>query len=119
MIELFLQDSRETPKTIETARHLAKETFGNREEIDGILARHARHWELARLALVDRNILRLATWELISGAAPYKVAITEALRLGQEFSTVESPRFLNGVLDAAARELGKDAGDAEDTGDNG
>lgn len=108
MVEVFLQDSRELPATIETARSLARQTLGDLEKIDSLLARHARHWELGRLALVDRNILRLATWELISRAAPYKVVITEALRLAQEFSTIESPRFINGILDAVAREVGKE-----------
>ena len=121
MVELFLKDSKELPKTIDAARTMATETFSRREEIDCVLARHARHWELGRLALVDRNILRLATWELSGGEVPYKVVITEALRLAQEFSTVESPRFINGVLDAIAKELGRDtennsrdAGDAQD-----
>lgn len=108
MVEVFLQDSRELPATIETARSLARQTLGDLEKIDSLLARHARHWELGRLALVDRNILRLATWELISRAAPYKVVITEALRLAQEFSTIESPRFINGILDAVAKEVGKE-----------
>lgn len=108
MVEVFLQDSRELPATIETARSLARQTLGDLEKIDSLLARHTRHWELGRLALVDRNILRLATWELISRAAPYKVVITEALRLAQEFSTIESPRFINGILDAVAKEVGKE-----------
>ena len=108
MVEVFLQDSREVPATIEIARSLARQTLDSLEKIDSLLARHARHWELGRLALVDRNILRLATWELISQAAPYKVVITEALHLAQEFSTLESPRFINGILDAVAKEVGKE-----------
>ncbi len=84
------------------------ETFDDLETIDEILARHARHWELTRLAMVDRNILRIATSELKTGSVPFKVVISEALRLAQEFSTAESPRFVNGVLDAVARELRKE-----------
>jgi N utilization substance protein B len=122
MVDLFLEDSRELPQTIETARTMATETLARGEEIDCVLARHARHWELGRLAMVDRNILRLATWELLARDVPYKVVITEALRLAQEFSTVESPRFINGVLDAISRELGRDtesgSSDAGDTRDD-
>ena len=92
LLEEFLRDSREQPRAIAAA--------------DELLARHARHWELPRLALVDRNILRLAAHEMRSGAAPPKVVITEAIRLAREFSTAESPRFVNGVLDAVAREIG-------------
>jgi len=85
------------------------------DDIDDLLVRHARHWELSRLALVDRNILRLGVCELRRGRTPLKVVISEALRLAQEFSTAESPRFVNGVLDAVAKEI---AGDARDKGSN-
>jgi len=77
----------------------------DKEQCDAILLRHARNWELSRLALVDRNILRLAVAEMRLGRTPHKVAITEAIKLAQEFSTAESPRFVNGVLDAVAREV--------------
>ena len=106
--EAFLKESREPAETIESAQRLLGETFNDLEAIDEILIRHARHWELARLAMVDRNILRIATSELKSGSVPFKVVISEALKLAQEFSTAESPRFVNGVLDAVARELSKD-----------
>jgi N utilization substance protein B len=54
---------------------------------------------------VDRNILRLAIYELRAGTAPAKVAIDEALELGKKFSSAESPSFLNGVLDAAYKSM--------------
>jgi len=101
----FLSDSKEAPETIEDARQLLVQTFAEIKQIDGILARHARRWEMGRLALVDRNILRLAVRELQAGRTPMKVVIAEALKLAQEFSTAESPRFVNGVIDAVAREL--------------
>ena len=115
-VHAFLDDSRETPDTIAAAREQFTDAFADREAIDLLLVRHARHWELGRLALVDRNILRLGVCELRSGRTPFKVVISEALRLAQEFSTAESPRFINGVLDAVAKELRKgtkEAGDAE------
>ncbi len=106
--EAFLSDSREKPETVTEARQMLSETFSGREQLDELLARHARHWGMDRLALVDRNILRLGAWELRQGQTPTKVVLSEALRLAQEFSTAESPRFVNGVLDAVAKELSQD-----------
>ena len=70
---------------------------------------------------MDRNILRLATYELRFDKAPPKVVITEALRLAREFSTAESPRFVNGILDAVVRELqaGQDAEESNTEPPNG
>lgn len=101
----FIDDSRENPETLSAAQALLREAFGARDQSDQLLQRHARHWDLGRLALVDRNILRLAAYEMLSGQTPYKVAIAEAIRLAQEFSTAESPRFVNGILDAVYKEL--------------
>jgi len=110
-VDAFLDDSRETGETILAARRLIAMTLKLSDQIDDLLVRHARHWELSRLALVDRNILRLGVCELRQGRTPLKVVISEALRLAQEFSTAESPRFVNGVLDAVAKEIARDARD--------
>ncbi|MGB2822159.1 MAG: transcription antitermination factor NusB [Phycisphaerae bacterium] len=126
LVHEFIADSREPAETLRAARDLLDEAHCDWPACDGILARHARHWDLSRLALVDRNILRLAAHELRFAKAPPKVVITEAIRLAREFSTAESPRFINGVLDAVAREIqaaegesqekmSRDAGDAGDT----
>lgn len=109
---------------VDGALKLLREAFDDRPACDELLARHARRWELPRLALVDRNILRLAAYELHTNQAPPKVILSEALRLAREFSTAESPRFVNGVLDAVAKEIhgaippteeksSRDAGDEE------
>ena len=105
VIEQFIDDSQETPGVIEGAKALLKATFENFAECDKLLSRHAHHWDMGRLALVDRNILRLAAQEIRSGQTPFKVAISEALHLAEEFSTAESSRFINGVLDSVAKEL--------------
>lgn len=104
----FIDDSDEPPETLQAARELLRSAFDDRAQCDQLLARHARHWDLGRLALIDRNILRLAVHELLQGQTPFKVVIAEALKIAQEFSTAESPRFVNGVLDAVAREIHKD-----------
>jgi N utilization substance protein B len=110
LVEEFIADSDETPETIAAAKKLMRETFDALPDCDKILARHARHWDLSRLAMVDRSILRLAVLELLSGQTPFKVVITEAMHLAKEFSSAESPRFVNGVLDAVAREVRQEVG---------
>lgn len=104
----FIDESREPAEILSGAHRLMDLALDDRDECDAILSRHAKHWDLQRLALVDRNILRLAIAEIRAGRTPFKVAITEAIKMAQEFSTAESPRFINGVLDAVARELRKD-----------
>ncbi len=101
--------------TVDSALKLLREAFDARPECDELLARHARRWELPRLALVDRNILRLAAYELKTNQTPFKVVISESLKLAREFSTSESPRFVNGVLDAIAREVSREKKSEENT----
>lgn len=101
----FINDSPEPPGTRDSAMQLIRRTFANAQQIDQILSKHATHWDLSRLALVDRNILRLAVEELLLGSTPPKVVITEAIKLAKEFSSSESPRFINGVIDSVVREL--------------
>ena len=105
LVDSFLSDSEETPETLSTARALLEAAWKDRPVCDEFLARHARNWELSRLALVDRNILRLAVSELRAGTTPLRVVITEALKLAEEFCTADSPRFVNGVLDAVAKQI--------------
>lgn len=115
LVHEFINDSTEDGQTIQAAHELTRDAFADWPACDQFLVRHARHWDLGRLAMVDRNILRLAAYELRSGRAPQKVVITEAIRLAREFSTAESPRFINGILDAVAKEISRDAVDAGDT----
>jgi len=75
-------------------------------ELDARISRHAEHWRLERMPAVDRNILRLAVFELTFEGTPAAVAIDEAIELARKFSNDESAQFVNGVLDAVHRELG-------------
>ena len=77
LVREVIADSREPFKTLSAAARLLEGAFADRQACDELLVRHARHWELSRLALVDRNILRLGAHELRAGAAPPKVLITE------------------------------------------
>ena len=95
------------PGILVEAANLAAGVIERREEIDEAFIRAAANWRIERLALVDRNILRLAVFELMSGTVPPKVAIDEALYLAHRFGGVQSASFVNGVLDSVARTLGR------------
>jgi len=82
------------------AQALAKGVMDHLDELDGRIAVHAEHWTLERMPLVDRNILRLATYELLYVAeVPERVAINEAIELAKAYGGEDSGRFVNGVLD--------------------
>jgi len=97
-------DASDDPIARQRAVDLAGGTWGAREIADGWVERLAPQWPPRRQPGVDRNILRLAIHELTSGLAPPKVVIDEAIELAKEFSTENSPAFVNGVLDAVLKE---------------
>ena len=74
-------------------------------EADKLIREHAEHWRLERMPAVDRNILRLAVFELLEGGTPAPVVIDEALEIARRFSGDESVQFINGVLDAVRKSL--------------
>ena len=72
-------------------------------ELDQIIARHAPEWPLDQVATIDRNIMRIALWEIaVSNQTPLKVAINEAVELGKLYGSESTPRFVNGVLGSLA-----------------
>ena len=83
---------------------LVRGTVEHIAEIDGRITRHAEHWRMERMPAVDRNILRLAVYEMTHGGTPAPVTIDEALELARKFSGEDSVQFVNGVLDAVRRE---------------
>ena len=87
------------------AEQLATGTADQAAAIDDLIGRHSEHWRLERMPAVDRNILRLATYEMRNLATPTAVVIDQALELARRFSTDESLSFLNGVLDAIDKEV--------------
>jgi N utilization substance protein B len=88
------------------AASLVRGTKAQQAKIDAIIAESAEHWALERMAVVDRNILRMAVYELLyEPDVPGKVAINEAIEIAKKFGTAESSRFINGVLDRVHREL--------------
>jgi N utilization substance protein B len=88
------------------ASTLVRGTKAEQAKIDALIAESAEHWDLERMAVVDRNILRMAVYELLcEPSVPGKVAINEAIEIAKKFGTAESSRFINGVLDRIHREL--------------
>jgi len=87
------------------AEALVRGAKSHQGKIDSLIGEYAENWELERMAVVDRNILRAAIYELLwAGDVPPKVAINEALEVAKKFSTQESSRFINGILDRIHRE---------------
>ena len=96
------------------AEPLIRGTVEHRNEIDEHIKNHAKNWELHRMAVVDRNILRLAIYEMLHRAdIPPVVSINEAVDIAKKFSTQDSGKFVNGILDKIKGELMRPARIAE------
>jgi len=89
----------------EFARELVLGVHAAQESIDSQVAAHAKNWRVDRMATGVRNVLRLAVYELQRGEIPHNIVINEAIELARDFGSDRSPAFVNGVLDAVAREL--------------
>jgi transcription antitermination factor NusB len=99
-LEEFLAEREQNPNVVAFARELVAGAWERRVEIDKQIEGVARNWELKRMAAVDRNILRLAAYELMfRNDIPPLVAINEAIEMAKKFSTRNSGPFVNGILD--------------------
>jgi N utilization substance protein B len=87
------------PELVEFARSLLSGTRRNRPELDQMLVSRADNWSLERMAATDRNILRLAAYEILFTETPGKVVINEAVELAKRFGSKQSAQFVNGILD--------------------
>ncbi len=90
---------------LEFARELVSGVVARLPELDELVSLHARNWRVSRMAVVDRNVLRLGAHELRDTATPVAVVIDEAVDLARRFGSDRSPSFVNGVLDAIAKEV--------------
>lgn len=98
------------PEETEFATEMVRGVMESREAIDARIEAASENWRLARMPVVDRNILRLGTWELVNRPdIPTNVAINEAIELAKRFGGAESRAFVNGLLDRIAAELGRSA----------
>ena len=102
-VELGDSDVEEAAR--EFATRLAAGTLSHLEALDERIRSRAEHWRIPRMAIVDRNILRLAVYEFLFEPTPRTVAINEALEIARRFSTYEATQFINGILDAIKRDL--------------
>ncbi len=109
-IELFWRSFGESadPEGRKYADEVVRGVESTREDLDRRIALASTHWRIERMARVDRNVLRLGTWELAHRPdVPRAVILDEAVELAKEFGTDESSAFVNGVLDRIADTLGR------------
>jgi N utilization substance protein B len=103
---LFWQIRTSTEETRAMAERLARGAARELERVDQAIGAASTHWRFERLAVVDRNIMRIATYELmVETGTPASVIINEAVEIAKRFSEADSPAFVNGVLDAVKRSV--------------
>lgn len=93
-----------TETALTFARELVEGVIENKKKLDALIRTHAPTWPVEQLAVIDRNILRLAIFEIsINNKVPVKAAINEAVELAKAFGSDNSPKFINGVLGAISQ----------------
>jgi N utilization substance protein B len=96
----YLENHPQRQEVIDFSQVLLEGTVKNIKTIDDLIKKYVKNWEIDRMAIIDRNILRLACYELYYlDEIPPKVSINEAIELAKRFGDVDSPRFVNGILD--------------------
>jgi N utilization substance protein B len=118
-VDRFIERRLREPKLREFARELIAGVQAHQPRIDALISDVAENWRLDRMAAIDRNILRLGAFEMLfCPGVPMKVAINEALELAKRYSTAQSSRFVNGILDrlqsAQAEPAAQAGGDRSD-----
>ena len=100
----MIYDSKPTSDTREFADELVDGTLKNLKVIDGLILKYAKNWQMSRIADVDKTIIRMGLYEILyEDSIPPNVSINEAVELAKKFSTSKSHKFVNGILDAAAK----------------
>jgi transcription antitermination factor NusB len=100
VIAQFWEDNPVDKEISDFANRIVKGTLAHLEEIDTVLSRHTDNWDLARMAILDRNILRLGAYEILFlEDIPPKVTINESVNIAKKYSQEDSGKFVNGVLD--------------------
>lgn len=96
-----------TDEAAEFAHALGRETWTRKEELDGLIEGISRNWALERISRIDRILLRMALTEMFAfDNIPVKVSMNEAIELARRYSVEKAPTFINGILDALARQQG-------------
>jgi len=105
-LDEFLAERTGDPRVLEFARELAGGVLEKREEIDAAIAAAAANWRIDRMAVVDRNVMRLAAYELLFRPdIPPRASLNEAVEMAKRFGSAESGAFVNGILDKIYRSM--------------
>ncbi len=109
VLEAFWENTKEEDEDVrEFADDIVVGTRENIDKIDNVINKTAEHWSINRIAIVDRNILRAATYELLYRTdIPPSVVMNEAIEIAKKYSTEDSASFINGILDKIARKTMK------------
>jgi transcription antitermination protein NusB len=111
LVKTFWQELSESEldeATRDFANNIVIGTLDNLKVVDKRIKSRAEHWRIERMAIVDRNLLRLAVYEFLFEPTPHTVIINEALEIARRFSTFEATQFINGILDAIKTDLTKE-----------
>ena len=99
-IQGYLENYPQKQEVVDFLSMLVEGVLGNADCIDALIKKHVKNWDIDRMAVIDRNILRMGCFELLFlEDVPPKVAINEAIELAKRFGDMDSPRFVNGILD--------------------
>ena len=105
-IKLFLERNSSQEGVENFMKELVVSLINKREEIDEIIQKYSDHWVLDRMTVIDRNILRIGTCELLFNfSTPPKVVINEAIDIAKKYGNEDSPEFINGILDKVYNEI--------------
>jgi transcription antitermination protein NusB len=97
-------------ETTEFAEDLVRGTLDNLAQVDAMISKRTENWRISRMAVVDRNLLRIAVYEFLhQPQTPRTVIINEALEIARRFSTYQATQFINGILDGIKRDMEKQA----------
>lgn len=100
ILEDYWEDNQALPEVKEFASKMARGVAGQISNLDKIITRYADNWTIKRMAVIDRNVLRMAVYELMfMDDIPPKVSINEAIDLAKKYSDMDSGKFVNGILD--------------------
>ncbi len=99
----FIQSQLKDAELAAFARELVAGVRRNRKQLDEVIAEAAEHWTLERMAVTDRNVLRLGAFEILHTETPNQVVVNEAVDLAKRFGTTDSGAFVNGILDRLMR----------------
>ena len=107
-IKLFLERNSSQEGVENFMKELVVSLIDKMEEVDGIIQKFSDHWVLDRMTVIDRNILRMGTCELLFNfPTPPKVVINEAIDIAKKYGNEDSPEFINGILDKVFNEIGQ------------